>query len=61
MPQTTYLLIRCPRCNHHQEVYSKASTHTKCNKCNKLLSKPTGGKTRIKAEVKNIRRIKDDR
>jgi len=53
-PKSKFLKIRCPRCNNPQLVFGKASTIIKCNECNKLLVKPTGGKVKVKARITRV-------
>jgi small subunit ribosomal protein S27e len=54
MTDSKFLKIVCPKCGHNQIVFGKASTQVKCAKCNHLLMKPTGGKTKVKAQVKSV-------
>lgn len=49
-----FLKIICPRCKSQKIIYGKATSKIKCQKCNKMLVKNTGGKTKIKAPVKKI-------
>ena len=49
-----FLIIVCPRCSNRQIIFGKATLKIKCLKCNKLLIKPTGGKTKIKARIERI-------
>ncbi|MBI2452204.1 30S ribosomal protein S27e [Candidatus Pacearchaeota archaeon] len=49
-----FLEIVCPRCKNAQIVFGKSATRIKCVRCNKLLTKVTGGKTKIKAMVKKV-------
>ena len=49
-----FLRIICPRCKNLQIVYGKATTRIKCNECGYLLIRTTGGKTKIKAKVREI-------
>jgi len=49
-----FLRIGCPRCGSPQIIYGKAASLVKCDNCNKLLIKTTGGKSRIMACVKEI-------
>jgi small subunit ribosomal protein S27e len=53
-PSSKYLKIVCPRCKNSNLVYGKSTTKIKCTKCNLLLVKPTGGKTRIRAVIRRI-------
>ncbi len=49
-----FLQIICPRCRERKIVYGKSSTKIKCDHCNKVLIKTTGGKTKIKAMIREI-------
>ena len=52
--ESKFLKIRCPRCSNIQVTFGKASTWVKCSKCNKLLTRPKGGKAKIKAKIKKV-------
>jgi len=52
-----YLRIICPRCKNKQIIYSRATLRIKCDLCNRLLIQPTGGKTKVKAGVKQIIKV----
>ena len=49
-----FVKVICFRCGNNQIVYGKASTNVKCFKCNKLLVKSSGGKTKIKTLVSEV-------
>ncbi|MEK6893728.1 MAG: 30S ribosomal protein S27e [Nanoarchaeota archaeon] len=49
-----FLKIACPRCKQKQIVFGKSSMQIKCSKCNHLLTRTRGGKTKIKAIVKEV-------
>ncbi|MBS3071850.1 30S ribosomal protein S27e [Candidatus Pacearchaeota archaeon] len=49
-----FLKIRCPRCKQIHIVFGKCSTKIKCEKCNRLLVKTSGGKIRVKAIIQEI-------
>ncbi len=53
-----FLKIVCPRCSSNQIVFGKAASLIKCKNCNRLLMKTTGGKSRIRAHIKQIYGIK---
>jgi ribosomal protein S27E len=53
-PKGRFLRIICPRCKEKHLVFGKASSRTKCRKCNYLLTKPQGGKTKIRAAIEAI-------
>jgi small subunit ribosomal protein S27e len=54
MMKKKFLKLICPRCRLSQITFGKASTWLKCENCNKLLIKPTGGKAKIKAKIEKI-------
>lgn len=54
MPEAKFLRIQCPRCKKNHVVFGKSSTKVKCQKCNKLLVRTTGGKTKIKAKIQQL-------
>jgi len=53
-PKSKFLKISCPRCHNLKIIFGKSSSLTKCDKCNRLLIKTTGGKAKIKARVVQI-------
>ncbi len=50
MTNSKFLKVRC-KCNNEQIIFNKATTRIKCLNCGNILSKPTGGKAEILAEV----------
>lgn len=52
--KSKFLKVSCPRCKHQKIIYGKSAIKIKCDKCNILLIKTTGGKTKIKAKVKEV-------
>jgi len=54
MTESKFLKVCCPRCRNEQIIYGKSSVKVKCEKCNKLLVKTTGGKTKVRAKVKEV-------
>lgn len=49
-----FVKIKCSRCRNTQVVFGKASTRVKCNKCGKIIVKPTGGNAKIRAKVEEV-------
>jgi len=49
-----FLKISCPRCDKKHVIYGRATLKIKCEKCNKLLIKSSGGKSQIRAKVRKI-------
>jgi len=50
-PESKFIKVRCMSCKNEQIIFGKATTKVKCLVCNKSLAFPTGGKTRIKAQI----------
>lgn len=48
--------VICCRCGNNQILFGKSSTKVKCLKCNKLLVKTTGGKIRVKTQIREVLR-----
>jgi len=53
-PESRFIKVRCPKCKNEQVIFGKASTKIKCLVCNTLLAEPTGGKTKIKAQILEV-------
>lgn len=53
-PKSYFLRIRCPDCGNEQLVFSNPTNTVKCNVCQTLLAKPTGGKADIHGEITAI-------
>ena len=53
-PQSKFVKVRCPKCKNEQIVFGKASTVVKCLVCSKVLSEPTGGKSKVKARILEV-------
>lgn len=52
--KSKFVEVVCARCGNKQVVFGKASTQVKCLKCNKLLLKNSGGKSKIKTAVTEV-------
>jgi len=52
--KSKFLKVACPRCKEKQILFGKSSLKVKCRKCNYLLTQPSGGKTKIRAGIKEI-------
>ena len=53
-PKSKFIKVRCPKCKNEQIIYGNATSVVKCLVCNKELSFPTGGKSRISGRVLEI-------
>ena len=57
MPQhrSTFLLVKCQKCDNEQIVYSMTNSDIKCKICEDYIAKKTGGKAIISGIV--LRRL----
>ncbi len=53
-PESKFIKIRCMSCKNEQIIFGKSTTKIKCLVCNKPVAQPTGGKTKIKAQILEI-------
>ena len=53
-PKSYFLRVRCPDCGNEQLVFSNPTNTVKCNVCQTLLAKPTGGKADIRGDITAI-------
>ncbi|MFH0978418.1 MAG: 30S ribosomal protein S27e [Candidatus Woesearchaeota archaeon] len=53
-PESKFIKVRCPKCKNEQIVFGKASTIVKCLVCGKVLSEPSGGKSKVKARILEV-------
>lgn len=54
LSKSKFVEVVCSRCGNNQVIFGKASTRVKCLKCNKLLLKNSGGKSKIKSVVSEV-------
>ena len=54
MEHSNFIKLKCPRCRSNQITYSRATIWIKCKNCRKLLTRPKGGKAKIKAKIKYV-------
>ncbi|MEM4703102.1 MAG: 30S ribosomal protein S27e [Candidatus Pacearchaeota archaeon] len=52
--KSKFVRVRCPKCDGEQIIFGKATTIVKCLKCKTQLTKPTGGKAKIRARVLEV-------
>ncbi len=46
-----FLKVKCGDCGNEQVVFNRAASAIDCLVCGAKLAEPTGGETRLKAEV----------
>ncbi len=54
MDKSKFLKVKCPRCSKMKITFGKASMRIKCDNCGKQLTRTTGGKTKIQAQVAEV-------
>ncbi|MEM4641448.1 MAG: 30S ribosomal protein S27e [Candidatus Pacearchaeota archaeon] len=52
--KSKFVRVRCPKCDNEQVIFGKATTIVRCLKCKTQLTKPTGGKAKIRAKVLEV-------
>ncbi len=51
---TKFLKLRCTKCKNEQIAFSKAASTVKCLVCGEVLATPTGGRTRVEAQLLEV-------
>jgi small subunit ribosomal protein S27e len=49
-----FIKVRCPKCKNEQIIFGKSASEIDCLVCGKVLSSPTGGKSKIKARILEV-------
>lgn len=52
--KSKFIKIRCPKCKNEQIIFGKTATNVKCLVCDKILARPTGGKSKIKSRILEV-------
>ncbi|UCD21271.1 MAG: 30S ribosomal protein S27e [archaeon] len=52
--KSKFVRVRCPKCEEDQVIFGKATTKVSCLKCKAPLTRPTGGKSRLRAKVLEV-------
>ncbi|MDP2749664.1 MAG: 30S ribosomal protein S27e [Nanoarchaeota archaeon] len=53
-PTSKFIKIRCAKCKNEQIVFGKSTSLVKCLVCGKILTEPTGGKSKIKSRILEV-------
>ncbi|MEM2137016.1 MAG: 30S ribosomal protein S27e [Candidatus Methanomethylicia archaeon] len=53
-PKSNFIVVSCPDCGNEQISFDRASTVVRCNVCDRILVKPTGGKAIIEGRVVRV-------
>ncbi len=53
-PTSKFIKIRCAKCKNEQIVFGKSSSTVKCLVCGKILTEPSGGKSRVKSRILEV-------
>ena len=48
--RANFIKIRCKKCKNEQTIFEKAASDIKCLVCGELVSKSTGGKSKLIAQ-----------
>jgi len=52
--KSKFVKVKCPKCENEQVIFGKATSVVKCLKCGMTLTKPTGGKAKVRAKVLEV-------
>lgn len=53
-PTSKFIKIRCSKCKNEQIVFGKSTSVVKCLVCGRILTEPTGGKSRVKSRILEV-------
>ena len=53
-PTSKFIKVRCAKCKNEQIVFGKSSSTVKCLVCGKILTEPSGGKSRVKSRILEV-------
>jgi small subunit ribosomal protein S27e len=53
-PGSSFLKVKCTKCDTEQIVFDRAAVQVKCIKCDDVLVETLGGKAKIKGEVTQV-------
>jgi ribosomal protein S27E len=54
METSTFVRVKCSKCKNSQIIFGKTATRVRCVKCSHVISKTSGGKTKIRAKVEKV-------
>jgi ribosomal protein S27E len=54
MAKGKFLHVECVKCKKNHTIYNKGSTEVKCRDCGYIISKPSGGKIRLRTLVRKV-------
>ncbi len=53
-PKSRFLKVRCLDCENEQIIFGHATTEVTCQKCGKVLAKPSGGKAKLESIAREV-------
>jgi small subunit ribosomal protein S27e len=53
-PKSRFLKVRCLDCENEQIIFGHATTEVTCQKCGKVLAKPSGGKAKLEPTAREV-------
>lgn len=55
-PNSKFLVVKCSECGNEQTIFNKPSSEIKCENCDSVLCKPTGGLGNVKTSILEVHR-----
>ena len=52
--KSKFVKVRCTKCKNEQIIFGKSSSEIRCLVCNEVLSKPSGGKSKVEARILEV-------
>ncbi|MFX0107174.1 MAG: 30S ribosomal protein S27e [Candidatus Hodarchaeota archaeon] len=53
-PRSRFLKVKCLDCENEQIIFAHATTEVKCQKCEKVLARSSGGKAKLEAIAREL-------
>ncbi|MBI2106549.1 30S ribosomal protein S27e [Candidatus Woesearchaeota archaeon] len=53
-PTSKFIKVRCVKCKNEQIIFGKSASEIKCLVCSNIMASPSGGKTKIKAQILEV-------
>lgn len=54
-PKSSFLRVRCRKCNNEQLIFGSPVNKITCNVCGEVLAEPSGGKAKlVNADIQSI-------
>lgn len=53
-PVSRFIKVKCNKCKNEQIIFGKISSNVNCLVCNTPMADPSGGKSKIKAQILEV-------